>query len=111
MYGKIVRGKIEYAPKNYVTPNGALIINFNKNEEIMKKHGFLEVEDIRPAYNPNFQEIIHDGYEVTETKIKFRYIVIDKPAMLSLRDEEPSLEDRVAELESKIEELTRKINE
>lgn len=110
MYGKIINGKIVYAPKNFVTSNGALIINFNKNIELMKKHGFLEVEDVRPVYNPNYQEIIPNGYDISDNKIKVLYMVIDIPTSINLR-ETISLEERVTELELMVEELTRKLNE
>ena len=35
MYGKVVNGKIIYAPDNYTRPNGTLIIGFNTNIELM----------------------------------------------------------------------------
>ena len=46
-YAKIIDGNIEFAPKNYVTEDGATIINFTNDEDIMLQYGykkFIEAE-------------------------------------------------------------------
>ena len=46
MLAIIINGVLSYAPTNYKTDNGQLIVNFNKNEDIMRKYGYKEVIDI-----------------------------------------------------------------
>ena len=43
MYGKIINGKLIFAPMNYKTSDGVLITNFNTNEDLMKKYGFKKI--------------------------------------------------------------------
>lgn len=50
MYAKLQNNKLIYAPRNYNT-GANLILNFNKNIELIKLHGFKEVIDIKPEYD------------------------------------------------------------
>lgn len=77
MLAKIINGRLQYAPRNYRTDNGQLIINFNKNEELMKQYGYKEVIDIRPDYNEKTQYIRILDYDDGEV-ITINYGIVDK---------------------------------
>lgn len=78
MYGKLTNNKLEYAPINYITDEGRMIFNFNKNIDIMKKYGFKEIINTIPEYDINTKEIIRDGFTETENNISINYTIIDK---------------------------------
>lgn len=69
MYGKLIDGKLYYAPINYLADNKEFIFNFNKNVELMKQHGFKEIIDNAPQFDPNTQEIQELRYEESENTI------------------------------------------
>ena len=78
MYGKLIDGKLVYAPKNYLTDDNRMIFNFNNNVEIMKNNGFKEVEDIVPSYDATTHYVIKVGYNEGEDKIVVNYEVLEK---------------------------------
>ena len=78
MYGKLIDGKLVYAPKNYLTDDNRMIFNFNNNVELMKNNGFKEVEDIVPSYDANTHYVIKVGYDEGEDKIVVNYEVLEK---------------------------------
>lgn len=86
--------KLEYAPVNFTTPSGSLIVNFNKNETLVKKYGFKEVIDVKPTYNELTEYLIISGYTELETSIIINYTV----KQMDLIDTEESIEAKVAEL-------------
>lgn len=93
MYAKLENNKLIYAPRNY--NNGKnLILNFNKNVELMKRHGFKEVVDIKPSYDNSTYYLTVGGYIEDDNSITINYklneIVVNNT---------PTLEERVAELE------------
>ena len=63
-YGKISNGELVYAPKNYETEDGSLILNFNKDEKALKKYGYKQVVE---ALKPSYPYIV--TYKETATKI------------------------------------------
>lgn len=79
MLAKIINGVLSYAPTNYKTDNGQLIVNFNKNEDIMRKYGYKEVIDISPTYDKDSQYIRVTSYTEDDTTITINYEVIDYP--------------------------------
>lgn len=79
MLAKIINGVLSYAPTNYKTDNGQLIVNFNKNEDIMRKYGYKEVIDISPTYDKDSQYIHVTSYTEDDTTITINYEVIDYP--------------------------------
>lgn len=93
MYGKLEGNELVYAPKNYRTSTH-LILNFDKNVELMKQHGFKEVVDVKPDYNPSTQYLHIAGYKDNASSIVINYVV---------KNVEPNvLETRVAQLEKQI---------
>ena len=78
MYGKLIDGKLVYAPKNYLTDDNRMIFNFNNNVELMKNNGFKEVEDIVPSYDATTHYVIKAGYDEGEDKIVVNYEVLEK---------------------------------
>ena len=78
MYGKLIDGKLVYAPKNYLTDDNRMIFNFNNNVEKKKNNGFKEVEDIVPSYDATTHYVIKVGYDEGEDKIVVNYEVLEK---------------------------------
>jgi hypothetical protein len=97
MYGKLVDNKLAYAPTNFFTPNGRLILNFSKNENLMKEFGFkLVVEDI-PSYNPNKYDLYVYEYVETDDSIIIIYKTQAKKKVVDF--ELTSIKNRLYELE------------
>ena len=80
MLAKLINGSLQYAPSNYKTDNGQIIVNFNKNEDIMKQYGFKEVVDVRPDYDKASQYIRVTNYTEDDNAITINYEVVDIPA-------------------------------
>lgn len=93
MFAKLENNKLTYATKNYNTEEN-LILNFNKNIELMKQYGFKEVVDIRPIYDETTHYLTIIGYTENEDRITIQY-EINKIEI----NKEPTLEDRINELE------------
>lgn len=101
MYAKLENGNLFYAPNNFNTGSN-LIINFNKNIDLMKSHGFKEVRDIRPYYDNSTQYLTIEGYQENEESISVNYkvneiVIDDEPTT-------PTLEERVTDLEEIVKE-------
>ena len=79
MYGKLIDGVIKYAPTNYLTENGKMILNFNTNTEVMLENGFKEVINVVPSYDANTQVVTMDSYTEEDTTITVNYVVTAKP--------------------------------
>lgn len=93
MYGKLDNNELVYAPKNYRTSTH-LILNFDKNVDLMKQCGFKEVVDVKPNYNTLTQYLHIVGYEDNVDSIVINYVV---------KNIEPNaLENRVSQLEKQI---------
>ena len=56
-YGKLNEDRqLEYAPINFITEDGKVILNFAQNEKLMSEYGFKPVEDTPcPEFNREFQ--------------------------------------------------------
>lgn len=110
MLAKIINGRLQYAPRNYSTDNGQLIINFNKNEELMKQYGYKNVIDIVPSCDKNTQYVQISGYDETDEAIIINYEIIDLPGVESI----PTIEeliDRVETIENQSVEQTAILSE
>ena len=57
MYGKMVNGKLVYAPENYERPDGVSIIGFNTSEELMRRYGYKEIVEHKVDYDPAIEEL------------------------------------------------------
>ena len=79
MYGKLIDGVIKYAPTNYLTENGKMILNFNTNIEVMLENGFKEIINVVPSYDANTQVVTMDSYTEEDTTITVNYVVPAKP--------------------------------
>lgn len=79
MYGKLIDGVLKYAPTNYLTENGKMILNFNTNIEVMLENGFKEIINVVPSYDANTQVVTRDSYTEEATTITVNYVVTAKP--------------------------------
>lgn len=95
-YGILINNELEYAQSRYTTDEGQLIVNFDKNIEVMVQHGFKIVVDEKPEYNKDLQSLSIVGYEETDDSITIIYEVLDTPEPKPT----PTLEERVISLES-----------
>ena len=95
-YGILINNELEYAQSRYTTDEGQLIVNFDKNIEVMVQHGFKIVVDEKPEYNKDLQSLSVIGYEETDDSITIIYEVLDTPEPKAT----PTLEERVISLES-----------
>lgn len=95
-YGILINNELEYAQSRYTTDEGQLIVNFDKNIEVMAQHGFKIVVDEKPEYNKDLQSLSFVGYEETDDSITIIYEVLNTPEPKPT----PTLEERVISLES-----------
>lgn len=95
-YGILINNELEYAQSRYTTDEGQLIVNFDKNIEVMVQHGFKIVVDEKPEYNKDLQSLSVVGYEETVDSITIIYEVLNTPEPKPT----PTLEERVISLES-----------
>lgn len=92
-YAKINEGVLEYAPVNYTTASGSLIVNFNKNATLMKRYGFKEVIDQRPSYDELTEYLTISGYTETEDNIIINYAVRQIEIVKPIEEKIELLED------------------
>lgn len=98
MYGKLINNYLYYAPKNFTTDTGEIIVNFDKNIDLMKQYGYKEVIK-EPPKRENFkQEVVIEGYEETEDTIIAKYIIIDKRTIKTLDQRVSTLENGINEI-------------
>ena len=95
-YGILINNELEYAQSRYTTDEGQLIVNFDKNIEVMVQHGFKIVVDEKPEYDKDLQSLSIVGYEETDDSITIIYEVLNTPEPKPT----PTLEERVISLES-----------
>lgn len=95
-YGILINNELEYAQSRYTTDEGQLIVNFDKNIEVMAQHGFKIVVDEKPEYNKDLQSLSIVGYEETVDSITIVYEILNTPEPKPT----PTLEERVISLES-----------
>ena len=74
MYAKLENNKLIYAPRNYNT-GANLIINFNKNIDLMRQYNFKNVIDNKPDYDNNTQYLTISSYTENDDSINFFYLI------------------------------------
>ena len=109
MLGKIIEGKLSYPPKNLKLDDGKLILNFNKNEELMRQYGYKDIIDVKPAYDETSQYLLITGYTDRDS-ITINYDVVD------CEPEEPvvaiqEINTRVTALEKQVAEQSTILSE
>ena len=115
MYGKVVNGKIVYAPDNYKRPDGTLIIGFNTNEELMKQYGYKEIVEHNTDYDPVTEELYITNIQESTTVIDVYYSARNKVTFIDVnlgdaysRDEtydKKSIDEMINNLKSSIADL------
>ena len=73
MFGKIINGKFEQAPKNLQLEDGSLIVNFNENETLMTTYGYKQVIENPPTYDTKTEYLKMIAFEETDTTITPTY--------------------------------------
>ena len=115
MYGKVVNGKIVYAPDNYTRPDGTLIIGFNTNEELMQRYGYKEIVKHNTDYDPVTEELYISNIQEDTTVIDVYYSARSKVTFVDInlgdaysRDEtydKKSIDAMINDLKSSIADL------
>ena len=119
MYGKLNGEGVEYAPINYETEDGNLILNFNKNEQLMTQYGYKMVIEQIPEYDINIERIYEKEYIENEDNIMIIYetikieptneqIAIDK--LIKLEQTTSSLNLQLDNLDSEIKVNRTEVN-
>jgi len=75
-YVRLVDGQLEIAPE-VMYNEGEIIVNFNKNELLMKEYGFKLLVEDKPEYDERYQTLNVDRFEEQEDKIIAKYVVVD----------------------------------
>ncbi len=78
MLGKIVDNIIIYPPKNYKTEDGELILNFDKNIDLQKENGFMEIIENIPEYNSDTHYLYREDFYIEDDKIIINYKALEK---------------------------------
>lgn len=105
MYAKLENNKLIYAPENYDT-GANLILNFNKNIDLMKQYAFKEVIDNKPEYDSNTHYLTVDQYTEDIDTITINYKLNEIEEVNT-----PTLEERVIELEKLAQEQFKLIQQ
>ena len=110
MHGRLINGGLEYAPINYKLDDGRIIMNFNKDEELMQKYGYKNVTHVIPDYDSTTQYIQISNYTETDEAIIINYEIIDLPGVEPI----PTIEeliDRVETIENELLQQTTILEE
>lgn len=91
MYAKLIKDKLNYAPRNYNTGEN-LILNFNKNIQLMNQYGYKEVIDIKPNYDNSTHYLSVENYTENDENIVVNYKLNEIVA-----NNEPTLEEQIRE--------------
>lgn len=76
-YGILINNQLEYAQNRYTTDDGKLIVNFNKNETLMRLYGFKPIVDVIPEYDIESQYVVSSTFEETDECITVNYEIKD----------------------------------
>lgn len=98
MHGKLINGVLYTPPKDFVTDDNKVIIDFDTNEELLKQMGYKLVTRNIPEYDPTTQKLILGSHSEDDNNIIINYIVATIPV------------DPMVELERKVNDLTTNNN-
>lgn len=104
MLAKLENGRLSHPPVNLKLDNGGMIVNFNKNIELMKKHGYKEIIDIQPSYDSNTQYLTVESYTENDNEIIINYIINEIEVINNL-----SINDKLALLEEKLDTALKQV--
>lgn len=109
MYGKLINGALEYAPKDYVQGDNSILINFNSDVALMKRHGYKLINDIKPSYNTETQNLSIESYVESDNEITVNYAIkdmtIDPTAEEKLNTKIEGLEQQQLMIEQALQDL------
>lgn len=108
MYGRLINGGLEYAPINYKLDDGRIIMNFNKDEELMQKYGYKNVTHVIPDYDSTTQYIQISNYTETDENITVNYEVVNLPTPIPTVAE---LSNRIVSIENELLQQTTILEE
>lgn len=74
-YAMLINNELIYAKNYYVNNDGRIIINFDKNEDLMIQYGFKKVVDEVPEYDETKEYVMIVGYEENDESIVINYEV------------------------------------
>lgn len=78
MYAKLIDNIIlHYAPNALKLDDGSIILGFKNSVEIMKAHGYKEVIDNVPVYDPNTEYVRVKDYSEDDNYITVNYEVLE----------------------------------
>ena len=93
---QVINGKIaQYSlPKTGTLKNGSTVSGYHLlDENILKREGWLPLEDSPPEYDEETQYLANDGYEILEDKVIKKYRIEDIPEKEESRDLEAEVEE------------------
>lgn len=108
MHGRLINGGLEYAPINYKLDDGRIIMNFNKDEELMQKYGYKNVTHVIPDYDSTTQYIQISNYTETDENITVNYEVVNLPTPIPTVAE---LSNRIVSIENELLQQTTILEE
>lgn len=94
--GEIIKYSL---PKVGILSNGRTVSGYHLLEEtVLKSEGWLPLEDVKPIYDMETQQLINDGYNILIDKVQVKYIVESIPVVEDI-SQTPSTEERLDALE------------
>lgn len=91
-YAKLSSGVLNYAPKDYITDDMRVIVNFDTNQEKLMEYGYKQVIDNKPEYNVDTQCLVINGYSENDSTITIEYGIIDITPELTIEEKIDSLQ-------------------
>lgn len=103
-YAKLNSGVLNYAPKDYITDDMRVIVDFNTNQEMLMEYGYKQVIDNKPEYNIDTQCLVINGYSENDTTITIEYGIIDTTP-------EPTIEEKIDSLQIALNNITKQMDD
>lgn len=71
IYGKVVDGKIEYAPPEFYTDDNEVIMDI----DVMEQFGYKMVINVKPEYEKGLYKLYYIGFTELDYAIRLHYEV------------------------------------